>query len=685
MIDSFQRRLRRQPAQDGFTLIELLVVIIILGILAAVVVFAVGGVGDKGQNAATNTDLDTIRTAQEVHCAQFGTYATEAELVNAGLLAEQSTITDVVLNRGGKCGASTGAKSQYLLTLQETTEDTLTVGVNPQSSTADFTGGFTGTPAGVKNNFGMGPTNTNMFENLVRMTPDFALEPHLAERWEVPGSFGSVNPNAWRFHLRQGVTFHDGAEMTSADVVYTFNNRIAANSTLGVLAGAATAVSTYVVDVNLSFNNQRFLEQLTHHQTGAVLRNNSVPRSSSSAVPTPVGTGPFKFSSYSQGNELVLVRHDAYWGPSAKLATLTFKFIADVNTRLLALQSGQLDMMFDVPATSLASVNSTAGLKTAISPPGFNEVMWINSHRLDDAGTATVREDALSDLAVTTAPLNNGNRVRKALAAAIDRQSIINTIYPSGAVTANSIVPAAVLDPYASKIAGPTFDQAEAAEQLDAAGWLCPGGVGTTCAGPTYRTKAGATLTVDLLNGYTPTSLRGDSDILVENALEAVGIDVVRTRLNDTQQAAFDTEMSAGTADIYMERISQNDANPASPPSAFFDCGGGSGGTSPPVGTGVGTGGTCPNSSLSPFGYSKWFADNQTAFASTLAQARAATTNDDARRLTAEAMHFAIDDYVVGIHLGSLNSLFGMKADVQGFLLHGSLRQVRWGSVYRLS
>lgn len=72
--------------QSGFTLVELLVVIVVLGILAAVVVFAVRGVGDRGETAAKDIDVRTLRTAQEAFCARFGRYAeNEAQLVNPSL------------------------------------------------------------------------------------------------------------------------------------------------------------------------------------------------------------------------------------------------------------------------------------------------------------------------------------------------------------------------------------------------------------------------------------------------------------------------------------------------------------------------------------------------------------------------------------------------------------------------
>lgn len=74
MID----RLQRRRGEEGFTLVELLVVIAILGILAAVVVFAVGGIKDKGQNQACAIDARTLRTAEEAYATQHdGSYASQ--------------------------------------------------------------------------------------------------------------------------------------------------------------------------------------------------------------------------------------------------------------------------------------------------------------------------------------------------------------------------------------------------------------------------------------------------------------------------------------------------------------------------------------------------------------------------------------------------------------------------------
>jgi general secretion pathway protein G len=103
MIQSLQKRLRNQ--EEGFTLVELLVVIVILGILAAIVVLAVGGITDKGEKSAKDTDRQTLVAAEEAFYAKAKvdnpTYATEAALVADKMLRSPgSEKHDICLNAG---------------------------------------------------------------------------------------------------------------------------------------------------------------------------------------------------------------------------------------------------------------------------------------------------------------------------------------------------------------------------------------------------------------------------------------------------------------------------------------------------------------------------------------------------------------------------------------------------------
>lgn len=95
-----QRLRDSRKKEEGFTLVELLVVIVILGILAAVVVFAVGGITDKGQSSACSADKRTLETAEEAHFAKNTSYGTEAALVTAGFLRAVSSKYDVTLVAG---------------------------------------------------------------------------------------------------------------------------------------------------------------------------------------------------------------------------------------------------------------------------------------------------------------------------------------------------------------------------------------------------------------------------------------------------------------------------------------------------------------------------------------------------------------------------------------------------------
>ena len=126
MIRNLTRRrptltVRPGRGEAGFTLIELLVVITILGILAAIVVFSVGGIQDRGKGSAVAADRTTLQTAEETYCAQHGSYASQDQLVQAHLLAGRSTYNDIVLGTGAKCGSTS-----YNVVATQQTETTAT-------------------------------------------------------------------------------------------------------------------------------------------------------------------------------------------------------------------------------------------------------------------------------------------------------------------------------------------------------------------------------------------------------------------------------------------------------------------------------------------------------------------------------------------------------------------------------
>lgn len=98
-------KLHEKHDEDGFTLVELLIVIVILGILAGVVVFAVRGINQRGQTQACKTDKNTLAVAEEAYYASKeggnGSYGSESELATKGFLATQSDLHDISLS-GGK-------------------------------------------------------------------------------------------------------------------------------------------------------------------------------------------------------------------------------------------------------------------------------------------------------------------------------------------------------------------------------------------------------------------------------------------------------------------------------------------------------------------------------------------------------------------------------------------------------
>ena len=139
----------------------------------------------------------------------------------------------------------------------------------------------------------------------------------------------------YTFTLRDGVTFHDGSAVTVDDIKYSIERYAEeqGDSSAFSIVDEVVTPDDKTVEVHLKEANSEFISELTL---------GIIPASNEDPAGTPVGTGPFKFVSYTPGQNIVLERYDGYWGTPAYLDQVTFKFVADVETAFTELQAGCL-------------------------------------------------------------------------------------------------------------------------------------------------------------------------------------------------------------------------------------------------------------------------------------------------------------------------------------------------------
>ena len=185
----------------------------------------------------------------------------------------------------------------------------------------------------------------NLYEGLVKPTVSGELSAAVASDYKI-----SDDAKTYTFTLRDGVTFHDGSAVTAEDVKYSIE-RFAENS------GESSAFSNLdevviadekTVEVKLKEGYSEFLPDLAE----AVI----IPKSVEDINKTPVGTGPYKFTSYTPGQNIKLEKYDGYWGEQGHLDSAEFKIIADVDTAFMELQAGTIDVLNYLTADKVAAL-----------------------------------------------------------------------------------------------------------------------------------------------------------------------------------------------------------------------------------------------------------------------------------------------------------------------------------------
>jgi peptide/nickel transport system substrate-binding protein len=238
---------------------------------------------------------------------------------------------------------------------------------------------------------------------------DLVLQPRIAESWE-PNEDGSV----WTFTIRQGVTFHNGAALTANDVVQTFEKLINpdggsanAQSALGgvLSAGNMEAPDDATVVFNLDAPNGNFPTLVSSANYNAII----IPADLDPADwgQTFEGTGPFKLQSFTPQQGATFVRNDAYWGDQANADTIEVKFYAEEAPMIVAFQGDEVDFIEHF---------SVAGGAALLDNPDA-QVIAIR--------TATHRQ---LHMRCDKEPFTD-NRVRQAIALALDRNGLVDGLW----------------------------------------------------------------------------------------------------------------------------------------------------------------------------------------------------------------------------------------------------------------
>ncbi|WP_343503271.1 ABC transporter substrate-binding protein [Alloyangia pacifica] len=241
---------------------------------------------------------------------------------------------------------------------------------------------------------------SNVFEGLTKFAEDGSIHPGLAESWDI-----SEDGTSYTFHLHEGVTFHDGTTMDAEDVKFSLDRARAEdsqNAQKALFAGIdeVTVLDPLTVQVTLKAPDGGFLFNMAWGDAVVV-----APESIEGIKSNPVGTGPFTFTSWTQGDSISLTRNESYWGEAPALSRATFRFISDPTAAFAAMMAQDIDAYAGFPAPE--------NLPQFEADPRFQVLVG-----------STEGETILA--------MNNGLEpfddplVREAVAHAIDRQAIID-------------------------------------------------------------------------------------------------------------------------------------------------------------------------------------------------------------------------------------------------------------------
>lgn len=312
----------------------------------------------------------------------------------------------------------------------------------------------------ITTNGGIHTASGLLYDGLLALDSTLAPIPALAERWEVLD-----NGARYRFHLRQGVRWHDGQPFTARDVKFSFDSLLLRfhARTRASMSPALLSVDA-VDDSTVEFRFRRpyapLLQQLDvveapilpeHLFAGSdPLRN--------AANTNPVGTGPYRFVSYNTNSEIRYTANTEYFAGVPAIRDVILRVIPDAGTRVIALEAGEVDWLYSVPGPERARLRANKDIRfiqASESPGGSNCILTVGFN-LDKA----IFQDV---------------RLRRAIAHAVNREQFVERVVFGDGRAADAPISSHIAFAYRQGLPIPAYDTLAASALLDSLGWTRSG------------------------------------------------------------------------------------------------------------------------------------------------------------------------------------------------------------------
>ena len=352
----------------------------------------------------------------------------------AGSLAgcgSKPATTETTAAQGGAADTTTAAASTEAGKPATSAKDTLIIAT--ANETPSLTTNLHNATAGSYINL---MTHNGLFDT----ADDLTTVPALCEDYEI------LSDTEWIFHLRKGVKFHNGMEMTAKDVKASLElcKESPQVSQYSKSTGTIDIIDDYTIKITTDGPQSGLLTDLCHH--GNAILPAELIESGHDFNKEPIGTGPYKVVAWNKGESIVLEAFEDYWNGAPAIKNVIWKIIPEGSSRTMALETGEVDLLIEVETTDIARLEENPDIVVRNQAGTCHNWMMINTEN---------------------APFNNKD-FRLALASAIDKEAVIQVALNGNASVSDCILPDCF--PGVSAEGAPTFDTEKAKEYMAASG-----------------------------------------------------------------------------------------------------------------------------------------------------------------------------------------------------------------------